>query len=352
MENLDLLKYYNSLKKNPIGNGAYANVYKYKDEFYNINFAIKKLKKNVNEKEKKRFEHEYKILRTYNFPNILKAYCYIEDENAYIMEYCEYTLKKYIESKGNAIPFDIRKNIVLQFLNAMQFIHSKGILHRDISFNNILIKENDSENPLVKVSDFGLVKDETLNLTSTKSLIKGTFIDDTLGSFAEYDIKNEIYVIGIIIYYIFTGKQNLNFKEENSIMPIVEKCVDRDISKRYNSVAEIIIDIKNIEKDSSNDEENYIEINSNIVDKNGLDKLSLRILKDAVDDNGEILYLRTLSGLSVQSGKKSYLANNAREEAELDNVIEVLESNNYIKATSYKREIFKVTKYGYNYFEQ
>ncbi len=74
MEEVDLLKHYISLKKKLIGHGAYANVYKYKDEFYNTHFAIKKLKDDVTKKEKARFEHEYKLLSSYNCPNILKAY--------------------------------------------------------------------------------------------------------------------------------------------------------------------------------------------------------------------------------------------------------------------------------------
>ena len=49
---------------------------------------------------------------------------------------------------------------------------------------------------------------------------------------------------------------------------------------------------------------------------------------------------------------KSYNPNNAREEAELENAIDVLENNSYIKATDYKRDFFKVTKAGYDYFEQ
>ena len=72
---MEVLEYYNNFKKKLIGEGAYANVYKYKDEFYNMYFAIKKLKDNVSAKEKARFEHEYKLLSKYNHPNILKAYC-------------------------------------------------------------------------------------------------------------------------------------------------------------------------------------------------------------------------------------------------------------------------------------
>ena len=277
----------------------------------------------------------------------MKVYCYIRSENAYIMDYCEYTLKQYIERNGNNLDFDLRKNIALQFLEAMSFIHAKDLLHRDISFNNILIKENDSIFPFIKISDFGLVKDKSLNLTSTNSLIKGTIIDDTLTSFKDYNIKNEIYSIGYIIHYIFTGRQNLNFTEDNSIIQIVKKCIDRNLDNRYNSVDKIINDVRNTTKIKDN-----VKINSNVIDQNGLTELSIKILKDAVDSNGQIIYLKTLSGLTIQSGDKSYKPNNPREEAELEDVIDKLESNELIRAIGYKREIFKVTKQGYDYFEQ
>ena len=60
-----------------IGEGSYANVYKYKDNLYDCAFAIKSLKKAITEKEKERFKHEFELLAKYNHPNILKAYKYI-----------------------------------------------------------------------------------------------------------------------------------------------------------------------------------------------------------------------------------------------------------------------------------
>ena len=55
--------------------------------------------------------------------------------------------------------FQYRKNIALQFLKGLKYLHSKDMYHRDISFNNILIKEFDDNFVIVKISDFGLLKD-------------------------------------------------------------------------------------------------------------------------------------------------------------------------------------------------
>lgn len=342
-----------------IGEGSYANVYKYKDTLYNCFFAMKKLKKATTEKEKERFRHEFELLSKYDQPNILKAYRYINSKDSYIMEYCDYTLKQYFDKKGNPIENDKRKDIALQFLNALKILHNDELLHRDISYNNILIKQYNWDKITSKISDFGLIKDKNSDLTSIGTSIKGTIIDDTLGSFKDYNLKNEIYSIGIILFYIFTGKQNLeNYNDsDKKLLNIINRCIDRNHNNRYNSLDEIISDVYNMfdeDKEVFNNimTDSYIKVNSPIIDNNGLNKLSYEILKNAVDGDGNIFYIRSLSGLSIQSSNKSYNPNNAREEAELENAIEVLENNSYIRATDYKRDFFKVTKAGYDYFEQ
>lgn len=342
-----------------IGEGSYASVYKYKDPLYNCLFAIKSLKKATNEKEKERFKHEFDLLSKYNHPNILKVYKYIELKNSYIMEFCDYTLKQYFDKKSNNIENNIRKDIALQFLNAIKILHKDGLLHRDISYNNVLIKQYDYNRITIKISDFGLMKDKNSDLTSIGTSIKGTIVDDTLGSFKDYSLKNEIYAIGILLFYIFTGKQNLENYNNNDkkLVNIINKCIDRNHTNRYDSIDEIISDVLNMfneDKETTNASiiNSSIKINSAIVDNNGINELSYEILSNAINSDGNIFYIRTLSGLSVQSGNKSYNPNTAREEAELEDAINMLESHGYIKATDYKKDFFKVTKSGYDYFEK
>ena len=339
-----------------VGTGSYASVYKYKDSLYDCYFAIKKLKKSITGKEKERFKHEYELLSRYNYPNILKVYRYIETKSCYIMEYCDYTLKQYFEKRGNNIKEDERKDIALQFLNALKVLHDDGLLHRDISYNNVLVKQYDYNKVIIKISDFGLIKDQNFDLTSIQTSMKGTIIDDTLVSFNEFNLKNEIYSIGILLLYIFTGKQTLKDYGNNNkkLVNIIDKCIDRVHSKRYDAIDEIISDIKKMfEEKNANVSETNVRVNTKVVDKNKkINELAYEILERAAEDNGCIFYIKSLSGVTVQCGEKKYVPISAREEAELDNAIEVLEKYSYIKANNYKRDFFRVTKSGYDYLEK
>ena len=229
------------------GSGAYANVFMFQEPLTQKKFALKKLKDDVTEKEIERFKLEFEKMNFLANPYIVKAYKYNQDNNSYIMEYCDYTLNKYISNNNNKyfLDFNFRRNIALQFLKGLKYLHSKEILHRDISLNNILIKEYDDNFIVVKISDFGLVKDFNLNLTKTESEMRGTIIDDTLTCFKDYNIKNEIYSIGVVLWFIFTGKSNLKL-DNSEIGKIVNKCIIRNHSDRFSNVDDIIKSIKSI----------------------------------------------------------------------------------------------------------
>jgi tRNA A-37 threonylcarbamoyl transferase component Bud32 len=227
-----------------IGEGAFSHVYKYKDEFYNQNFALKRIKAEATEREKTRMRREFQIMKELNNPYILKVFNYDEEKESYIMEYCDYTLDEYI-SKNNGNPmltFSKRKGIALQFLKGLEYIHSKNYLHRDISFKNILIQTYDQDLVVVKLSDFGLVKDPTSDFTRTDTERKGTIIDPCLDNFKNYNMLNEVYAIGFIIRFIFTGKKSLG-EEDTSVDDIVKRCTNPNKSERYNNVRAIITDL-------------------------------------------------------------------------------------------------------------
>lgn len=123
-----------------IGEGSYAKVFKYTDEFYNKSFIIKQAKKELDGKEIERFKKEYQTLKELKSPYVLEVYNYDEEKNEYYAEYADETLYEFISKNNDKITNDIRIKLINQIFSAFSYIHKKGYLHRDISVTNILIK--------------------------------------------------------------------------------------------------------------------------------------------------------------------------------------------------------------------
>lgn len=104
-----------------------------------------------------------------------------------------------------------------------------------------MLQHYDNELSVVKISDFGLVKIEHSNLTSFGSEIKGSLNDSNLQfvGFANYNMEYETFALTRLIYYVMTGKYNLeNIKNEN-IKNFVLRGIEPNIDKRYHSVDEM-----------------------------------------------------------------------------------------------------------------
>ena len=217
-----------------IGSGSYANVYKYKDTFYNRPFILKRAKKELTDKEVARFKREFDVMNDLSSPYILEVYCYNPDKNEYIMEYMDYTLDGYIAAHNSTLTIIQRKGIAQQILRAFDYLHSKGHLHRDISPKNILIKEYD-DTLVVKLSDFGLVKIPDSTLTTVNTEFKGYFNDPALvvEGFNTYGIVHETYALTRVIYFVMTGKTNTEKIANQNLRAFVERGLNPDKSKRF-----------------------------------------------------------------------------------------------------------------------
>lgn len=230
-----------------IGSGSYANVYKYKDTFYNRPFILKRAKKELTDKEVARFKREFDVMNDLSSPYILEVYCYNPDKNEYIMEYMDYTLDGYIAAHNSTLTIIQRKGIAQQILRAFDYLHSKGHLHRDISPKNILIKEYD-DTLVVKLSDFGLVKIPDSTLTTVNTEFKGYFNDPALvvEGFNTYGIVHETYALTRVIYFVMTGKTNTEKITNQNLRAFVEKGLNPDKTKRFQNIRDMISAFKTI----------------------------------------------------------------------------------------------------------
>ena len=223
-----------------IGNGSYANVFKYKDTFYDRYFVIKRAKKDLSEKELERFKREFEEMKEFSSPYILEVFRFDEAKNEYYMEYMDYTLDSFIKKNNSSLTITTRKNVVNQILRAFEYIHAKDRLHRDISPKNILLKEY-HDTLVVKVADFGLVKVPDSGLTSVTTDVKGYFNDQTLllDGFNTYNILHETYALTRIIYFVITGKTNTDGITNPKLKDFVSQGMSADKSLRFKSVNEM-----------------------------------------------------------------------------------------------------------------
>ena len=230
-----------------IGSGSYANVYKYKDTFYNRPFILKRAKKELTNKEIARFKREFDVMNDLSSPYILEVYCYNPDKNEYIMEYMDYTLDEYVTAHNSKLTIIQRKGIAQQILRAFDYLHSKGHLHRDISPKNILIKEYD-DTLVVKLSDFGLVKIPDSTLTTVNTEFKGYFNDPALvvEGFDTYGIVHETYALTRVIYFVMTGKTNTEKISNPNLRTFVERGLNPDKTKRFQNIRDMILAFKAI----------------------------------------------------------------------------------------------------------
>lgn len=223
-----------------IGNGSYANVYKYRDTFYDKYYVLKQAKKDLTAKELERFRLEFEEMRGFSSPYILEVYRYNEVKNEYIMEYMNDTLDNFIRKNNSSLAIGLRKSIVNQILRAFEYIHSKGRLHRDISPKNILLKEYHDLH-VVKIADFGLVKVPDSSLTTANTEFKGYFNDPSLvvDGFDTYSILHETYALTRIVYFVMTGRTNTD-KIPDNLREFVKKGLHTDKSMRFKTTTEIV----------------------------------------------------------------------------------------------------------------
>lgn len=223
-----------------IGSGSYATVSKYYDKRYDRWFAVKKAKKGLNDKELIRFRREFDDMKSLNSPYVVEVYTYDENKNQYVMELMSESIDQYISENNTVLTRPQRINLIIQTIKALEYIHSKGYFHRDICPKNILIKKYD-DTVVVKLSDFGLVKEAQSDLTSDSTDIKGYYNDPALQveGFKNYDILHEIYALTRLIVYILTGKNNYEKISDSKIINFLRKGTNSIRAERFQTIDEV-----------------------------------------------------------------------------------------------------------------
>lgn len=236
--------------KKQIGNGSYANVYSYKDDYYNETFIVKTANKNLNAKELERFRNEFKIMNNLNSPYIVKVFTFDNEKNEYIMEHMDDTLYNYIQKNNDKLTRETRFSLVKQLLKAFKYIHKKNYLHRDISFTNILIKIYDDNTLVLKVADFGLAKDHSKNITAKSTEVKGSLNDPVLNTIGweNYRLIHEIYPLTWIVAFILTGRENLSRIDDKTLRDFIGMGMCPNSDERFQDVDEMYDAIKELEK--------------------------------------------------------------------------------------------------------
>ncbi|WP_337032232.1 protein kinase domain-containing protein [Paenibacillus illinoisensis] len=231
-----------------IGNGSYAKVFSYNDPYYNCSFAVKRALKDLHSDELERFRKEFNDLRNLDSPFIIKVYRYDEENNEYVMELADDNLDDFILKRhNNGLNLETRRVLVIQLLKAFEYIHSKGLLHRDISCTNILVKSYNDGQVWLKVSDFGLVKRLDSTLTRQGTEIKGSLndiTDLTAIGFENYEVRHETYALGQVIYFIITGKiANYHRETNKELKSFILKAISPDKEKRFLNIGEMRVEV-------------------------------------------------------------------------------------------------------------
>ncbi len=200
-----------------IGVGGMANVYRCYDTVDDREVAIKILKDEFldNADFIRRFKNESKAIAVLSHPNIVRVYdVSFGDMIQYIvMEYIDgITLKEYIAQQG-IIKWKEALHLTTQILRALQHAHEKGIVHRDIKPQNIMLLQDGT----IKVTDFGIARNfNSATRTMTEQAIGSVhYIAPEQAKGGNTDGKTDIYSIGVMMYEMLTGK--LPFVADNAV---------------------------------------------------------------------------------------------------------------------------------------
>lgn len=255
-----------------IGSGGMAVVYKALCHRLNRNVAVKVLKDEfANDNEfREHFRAESQAVAMLSHPNIVSVYDFSRDYNCQyiVMELLEgITLKQYMQKKG-ALSWKEALHFATQIARALSHAHSKGIVHRDIKPQNIMVVKDGS----IKVADFGIahLQNES-NTEAPETMGSIHYISPEQAHGDPVDARADIYSLGVVMYEMLTGRlpyegetveaiaiqhisQMLTLPGDiKSDIPvqledITLRAMSADINSRYQSADELLSDLEAFRK--------------------------------------------------------------------------------------------------------
>ena len=265
-----------------IGSGGMAVVYKAKCHRLNRLVAVKVLKSDLAEDAdfRRRFRDESQAVAMLSHPNIVSVYDVSRGETEYIvMELIDgITLKQYMEKRGQ-LNWREALHFITQIMKALSHAHSRGIIHRDIKPQNIMVLRDGS----VKVADFGIAcLANSANTLTQEALGSVHYMSPEQAKGDRTDARSDIYSAGVVLYEMLTGRlpfegdsavsvaiQHLSSvplspREINPDVPealelICMKAMASDIDKRYASADEMLADLEEFRKNPEVDLDFTIE---------------------------------------------------------------------------------------------
>ena len=256
-----------------VGVGGMSVVYKAYDNVDDRIVAVKILKDEFakNDEFKRRFKNESKAIALLSHPNIVKVYDvnFGEKLQYIVMEYIDgITLKEYITKQG-AITWNDALFFMTQILHAIQHAHDKGIVHRDIKPQNIILLSNGS----IKVTDFGIARFSRSETKTISEQAIGTvhYIAPEQAKGEATDEKADIYSLGVVLYEMLSGRvpfdgesvvsvalmqiqasatrlTDINADIPLGLEQICAHAMEKNPAERYQSASEMLIDIEEIIK--------------------------------------------------------------------------------------------------------
>ena len=234
----------------PIGRGAFGQVYLTSKQGSKEKFATKRIEKKrftANPRAKKYLDNEIDILKDIDHPNIVKLYD-IKETSQYlylVTEFCNGgglsdCLEYYDENYNKPFPENVVQYLMKQIVSALSYLHGKKILHRDIKLDNILVKFDNEEDrkkknmlkATVKLIDFGfaryLKKEELAFSTLGSPINMDPGILRKLNKVEHsneygYDEKADIWSLGTICYEMLIGKCTFDADSMADLLKKVEK---------------------------------------------------------------------------------------------------------------------------------